>query len=130
MPDITTATDLRLLVETFYAQVRQDDLLAPVFASRISPHTWPTHLDTMTRFWSAALLGQASGYRGNPGARHLALPIEAPHFARWLQLFTHAVDELFAGEKAEEVKLRAARMGEMFQAKIAMARQGRGIPLL
>lgn len=129
-PDIHDPTDIRRLIDAFYARVQADALLGPVFASRIPAGHWPTHLDTMTRFWTGALLGQDAGYRGNPGARHLALPLEAAHFTRWLALFGQTVDELFAGARAAEIKVRARKMGDLFQAKIAMARAGGGLAIL
>ncbi|MFC6225280.1 group III truncated hemoglobin [Hymenobacter artigasi] len=128
--DILTPDDIRRLIDEFYAEVRRDDLLGPVFAARIPAGHWPEHLDTMTRFWTAALLGQAAGYRGNPGAKHLYLPIEKAHFTRWLALFGQTVDALFAGENVAEMKVRTLRMGEMFQAKIASARANGGLSVL
>ena len=128
--DIRTQEDIQHLIEAFYAQVRADALLGPVFASRISDGHWPEHLDTMTRFWTAALLAQAAGYRGNPGAKHLYLPIEQAHFERWLALFGQTVDERHTGHNATEMKLRARKMGELFQAKIASARTSEGRAIL
>ncbi|MDQ2793624.1 MAG: group III truncated hemoglobin [Bacteroidota bacterium] len=128
--DIREQDDIRRLIDAFYALVRQDELLGPVFASRIPDGHWPTHLDTMTRFWTAALLGQAAGYRGNPGAKHMYLPIEKAHFTRWLALFGQTVDAMFEGENAAEMKVRALKMGEMFQAKIAWARANGGLSVL
>lgn len=129
-PDILTQDDIRRLIDAFYEQVRADALLGPVFAARIPAGHWPAHLDTMTRFWTAALLAQAAGYQGNPGAKHLFLPIEQAHFTRWLALFGQTVDELFAGDHATEIKLRAHKMGALFQAKIAAARAGSGQAIL
>ena len=128
--DICEQDDIRRLIDAFYAQVRTDELLGPVFAARIPAGHWPAHLDTMTRFWTAALLGQAAGYRGNPGAKHLFLPIEKAHFTRWLALFGRTVDSLFAGENAGEIKVRALKMGEMFQAKMAIARASGNLSIL
>ncbi len=129
-PDILTPDDIRQLINAFYGRVLADALLGPVFAARIPAGHWPAHLDTMTRFWTAALLAQAAGYRGNPGAKHLFLPIEQAHFTQWLALFGQAVDELFAGDHATEIKRRAGKMGELFQAKIAAARAGSGHAIL
>ncbi len=128
--DIRHSDDIRRLIDAFYGRVRADALLGPVFAARIAADEWPAHLDTMTRFWTAALLAQAAGYRGNPGAKHLVLPLEEQHFTRWLHLFGQTVDELFAGETATEMKLRARKMGDMFQAKINMARASSGHAIL
>ena len=129
-PDIREQDDIRRLIDAFYTQVRADELLGPVFAARIPEGHWPTHLDTMTRFWTAALLGQAAGYRGNPGAKHLYLPIAKAHFTRWLALFGQTVDRLFAGEQAAEIKVRALKMGKMFQAKMAMVRVSGSLAVL
>ena len=127
--DIREPADIRRLIDAFYTRVRADELLGPVFAARIPAGHWPTHLATMTRFWTAALLGQDAGYRGNPGAKHLYLPIAKAHFTRWQALFGQTVDALFAGEKAAEIKVRALKMGELFQAKMAMAASG-GLSIL
>ncbi|WP_052732948.1 group III truncated hemoglobin [Hymenobacter terrenus] len=128
--DIHNSEDLSRLIHAFYEQVRSDELLGPVFAARIPAGHWPEHLATMTRFWTGALLSQPAGYRGNPGAKHLYLPIEKEHFTRWLLLFGQTVDALFVGEKAAEIKVRALKMGEMFQAKIALARGNGGKSVL
>ena len=128
--DIREQDDIRRLIDAFYAQVRADELLGPVFAARIPNGHWPAHLDTMTRFWTAVLLGQDTGYRGNPGAKHLYLPIAKAHFTRWLALFGQTVDGMFAGQNAAEIKVRAVKMGEMFQAKMAMARASGNLPIL
>ncbi|WP_019948654.1 group III truncated hemoglobin [Hymenobacter aerophilus] len=129
LSDITNQEDIRRLIDAFYTVVRRDELLGPVFAARIPDGHWPTHLDTMTRFWTAALLAQAAGYRGNPGAKHLYLPIGEEHFERWLALFGEIVDSMFVGDNATEIKLRARKMGDLFQAKMAMARQN-GLSIL
>lgn len=129
LSDINNQEDIRRLIDAFYTVVRRDELLGPVFAARIPDGHWPAHLDTMTRFWTAALLAQAAGYRGNPGAKHLYLPIDEAHFERWLTLFGEIVDGMFAGDNATEIKLRARKMGDLFQAKMAMARQN-GLSIL
>jgi hemoglobin len=46
------------------------------------------------------------------------LPIAKEHFDRWMEIFTSTTDELFAGATAEEAKLRAKNMAEMFNYKI------------
>src|ERR1700693_150170 len=44
-------TMIETLIRGFYARVRKDPLLAPVFESRISD--WEPHLDNMFAFWSS-----------------------------------------------------------------------------
>src|SRR4051812_11890022 len=97
--DVTEDT-IALLIDRFYAAVRQEPVLGPVFESATSPGEWPEHLATMRRFWSSVML--ASGrYSGNPVAVHRAVPnLERPMFARWLALFEAAARELFVPDVA------------------------------
>lgn len=68
----------------FYADVRQDSLIGPIFNAHI--HDWPAHLEKITDFW-ALQTGGESGYRGGFGAVHLPLGLEESHFRRWLMLW-------------------------------------------
>jgi len=114
--DINTRTDIEKLVNDFYGKVQRDQLLGPVF----SHVDWAHHLPIMYDFWSSILLGDQS-YRGNPLQKHLPLPIEGKHFDQWLKLFTETVNENFAGEKAEEVKMRAESIAGIFQLKLGIS---------
>ncbi len=114
--DITGLEDIKLLVDSFYAQVRNDELLAPIFLFRLNEH-WEPHLEKMYAFWNAALFG-AKGYTGNPFAKHATMPVGGEHFEHWLRLFTTTVDALFAGTVAEEAKSRALIMATVFERRI------------
>jgi hemoglobin len=113
--DIIQRKDIKLVVDTFYGKVNADDLLGPVF----SHVNWTHHLPIMYDFWSSMLLGDQT-YRGNPLQRHLHLAIDKNHFSRWLELFRATVDEKFAGEKADEVKMRAQSIAGVFQLKMGL----------
>jgi hemoglobin len=67
------------IIRAFYARVRQDPLLAPIFESRISD--WEPHLDNMFAFWSSLTL-QTGRYHGQPMAKHTPLNGDARHFDR------------------------------------------------
>lgn len=108
--------DVKLLVDTFYTKVRNDETLAPIFNERIGDR-WPEHLEKMYTFWQTTLLGEHT-YFGSPFPPHAQLPIDNRHFTQWISLFTQTVDELFTGEKAEEAKWRAGKMAEMFELKV------------
>lgn len=114
--DIASEADIRRLVDTFYNHVNQDALLDPVF-NGFAQVDWPRHLPKMYDFWSGLLLGTAR-YQGRPFPKHLPLPIDATHFQRWVALFQAAVDELFAGPKAEEAKLRGQAIAQVFEARL------------
>ncbi len=119
--DILTLDDVKLLVDTFYDRVRENDMLAPIFNEQIRDR-WPEHLEKMYRFWQTVLLKEYT-YAGSPFVPHAKLPVEHEHFEEWMELFTGTVDELFTGEKAREAKWRAGKMAEMFEMKIKHYRE-------
>ena len=116
--DIETEADIKLLVDSFYDSVNQDELLSPVFNS-FAQVNWQTHLPVMYNFWSTVLLGNMT-YRGQPFPKHLRLPIEAKHFNRWTKLFTHTVDTHFIGSKATEATQKATSIARVFQMKMGL----------
>jgi len=114
--DLTTEDDIRLLVDTFYGHVQQDELLGPVF-NGFAHVNWASHLPAMYDFWSSVLFG-TSRYKGRPFPKHIPLPVGAAHFQRWLQLFYQAVDEHFRGPKAEEAKAKALNIATLFEHRL------------
>src|SRR3546814_19839830 len=72
------------LVHRFYARVREDALLGPVFEERVAD--WGSHLQRMCSFWSSVALMTGRSH-GRPMETHLPLTVDANHFHRWLYLF-------------------------------------------
>ena len=60
---------IRQLVDAFYAKVRINPELAPIFARAI-PGDWQPHLTKMYAFWSSVML-TTGRYKGNPVSKHL-----------------------------------------------------------
>ena len=114
--DILELEDVKLLVDTFYDKVRDDQLIGPIFNERIQ-NRWPEHLAKMYTFWQTVLLGEHT-YYGSPFPPHAQLAVEKEHFERWLYLFSETLQELFSGEIANEAMWRANKMAVMFQYKI------------
>jgi hemoglobin len=107
-----TEDAIAVLVDTFYARVREHPTLGPVFDAAIAPDKWPTHLATMCRFWSSVMLTSGK-YSGNPVAVHRAVAgIERSLFADWLGLFTATASDLFAPEPAAAFATKAQRIAE------------------
>ena len=115
--DIRDKKDIEKFVNSFYLKVRENELLAPVFASKIPVQAWPAHLQRMYDFWNAILFAE-TGFQGNPMQKHLQLPIEEKHFSQWLALFSQTIDELFSGPKATEAKTRAGSIAQIMNFKI------------
>ena len=109
------------LVHGFYARIRTDPVLGPVFEARI--HDWPSHLDRMVDFWSSVAL-MTGRYHGAPMPAHLGLPVGWPHFARWLALFEDTAAQVCPPEGAALVVDRARRIARNLHAAITRAGPG------
>ena len=106
------------LVDGFYDRVRQDDLIGPVFANKISD--WGPHLEQMKLFWSSVALSTGV-YQGRPMPKHMPLPIDARHFDRWLALFEDTARELCPPIAAEHFIVRARRIAQSLELGVANA---------
>ena len=126
--DIKKINDIKLLVNTFYDKIREDQLLKEIFNNKIEDR-WPQHLEKMYTFWQTVLLEEHT-YYGSPFLPHAKLPVDILHFEKWLILFNTTVDDLFEGEKAEKAKWQGQRMAEMFHSKIEYYKNNAGTPLL
>lgn len=107
------------LVRAFYARVREDELLGPVFAARVAE--WEPHLQRMFAFWSSVAL-MSGRYHGQPMRKHLPLPIDGRHFDRWLALFEATARDLCPPAAADHVVERARRIAESLELGIAGSR--------
>lgn len=114
--DISNLEDIKTLVNTFYSKIQEDPFIGPIFNEKIG-NRWPEHLEKMYRFWETVLL-EVHSYSGSPFPPHKQLPVAKEHFAQWMAIFMKTVDTLFVGPLAEEAKLRAKNMAEMFNYKI------------
>lgn len=72
--EILSLDDVKLLVDSFYAKVQEDELLKDVFNNVIEDR-WPEHLEKMYSFWQTVLLGEHT-YYGAPFVPHAKLPVE------------------------------------------------------
>lgn len=104
------------LVRTFYGRVRRDPLIGPVFEGRV--RDWEAHIERLCAFWSSVAL-RSGRYRGQPMAAHLPLPVDAPHFDRWLELFASTAREICPPAAATLFLERAGRIAESLELGIA-----------
>jgi hemoglobin len=109
--------EIRGMVDAFYAVVRVDPLLGPIFEGRVTD--WDLHLDRMTSFWSAVLLAHP-GFRGDPVGKHRGMSeLEPHHYDRWLELFGKVLGGLFEPEMAANIHARAVRMRVVLESQPA-----------
>jgi hemoglobin len=113
---------IRRLVHGFYAAVRDDEVIGPLFLREIPEERWPVHLDKMCAFWSSALL-RTGRYDGRPLSPHLRMTeLSDAQFARWLQLFRRTAAEVFDPPAAATVTGYAERIAQSFRMSIAFHR--------
>ena len=94
------------LVHGFYADVRADPLLGPVFDGAIGAR-WDAHLARMVDFWCTVALG-ARRYRGDVFAPHMRLQGVTPaHFAAWTRLWARHTEDLFDADTARQLQQAA-----------------------
>lgn len=106
------------LVRAFYAKVRADAVLGPIFEARI--HDWEPHLERMFAFWSSVAL-MSGRYHGTPMAKHMPLPVDADHFDRWLVLFEQTAREVCPPAAATHFAELARRIAASLELGIAGA---------
>ena len=116
MKDIKTEDDVKLMVHSFYSQVRKDEILSSIF-NEIVKDDWEHHLQIMCEFWNTMLL-YTRQYLKDPMTKHINLMVEPKHFERWLQLFEETVDKYFDGFNANAAKIRAANIARIMQSVI------------
>ena len=102
------------LIDSFYARVRADGLLGPLFNDAVTD--WPHHLGRLCDFWSSVML-TSGRYKGNPMAMHLkhARRIEPAMFDRWLALWREITTEMLCTPVAAAMQEKAARIAESLQ---------------
>ncbi|MBW8296577.1 MAG: group III truncated hemoglobin [Sphingopyxis sp.] len=99
------------LIPSFYARVRDEALIGPVFDRAIGD--WQQHLGKLVDFWSSVML-TSGRYKGSPVAAHLKqLPeITPPMFDRWLMLWTEVTADMLPPAAAAALQDKAARIAE------------------
>lgn len=114
--DIIHIDDIKLMVDTFYSRIREDEVLGPIFNDKLEDR-WAQHLEKMYRFWQTILHDEHT-YNGAPFPPHATMPINESHFTLWVKIFSNTVNDLFEGPIAEEAKKRGALMAAIFNSKI------------
>jgi hemoglobin len=108
------------LVDRFYAKVRQDELLGPIFNARIED--WDEHLAKLSAFWSSVVL-MTGRYKGQPMPVHIAISeITDEHFERWLALFAETAKVVCPPEAAALFVDRSRRIAESLRLGIAASK--------
>lgn len=120
--DAVTEDSLRVLIDCFYAKVRRDPLIGPVFNRAVGD--WPEHLEKLRAFWSSIML-TSGHYKGRPLPAHVrhAASISDDSFEKWLALWRETTTELFGPVDAVALQAKAGRIAESLSLGIAFHRE-------
>ena len=126
MPDKSgiTRQDIHALIEPFYARVRADADLGPIFHAKVgeTDAEWVPHLEKIENFWANVMLHERA-YQGNPLLKHAAVrEIQPAHFERWLDLFEQTAVEVLPEGKASTFTILARRIGRSLSMGIEVMR--------
>lgn len=104
--DLDTPAAIHRLVIRFYGEVLHHPDLKPFF----DPAKLTCHLSIIETYWERMLLG-GTRYHRNMVKMHREIhrqrKFRSVDFDHWLELFIEAVDQGFAGPKAERAKFLA-----------------------
>lgn len=119
-PDLCSEQEVTRLVHDFYARVREEPRLAPVFTARV--HDWDAHLAQLVDFWSAMLRGTRR-FSGAPMPKHMAMDeLDRDLFDRWLQLFRQTTAECANPPMQRLADDVATRIADTFWRRFQMLR--------
>ncbi len=106
------------LLRYFYADVRQHNEIAPIFAANIEH--WPSHLEKIADFWSG-ITGGPRLYNGGMPWKHVPLRLEERHFSAWLGLWSRHCHAHLAPTEATDLIAVAETIGQRLRQIIAQA---------
>lgn len=112
--DVVEEADLDRVIPAFYARVRRDPVIGPIFNEAIAD--WDHHLDKLIAFWSSVM--RTSGrYKGNPMAAHLKhkAQLTPEMFDRWLALWREVTTDILPLARADALLEKAGRIAESLQ---------------
>jgi hemoglobin len=111
---------IHTLVHQFYARVRCDQMLGPVFNATVTD--WESHLAKLCDFWSSVTL-MTGRYKGAPMRAHAMLPaVSGAHFDHWLALFQATAQATCPPQAAALFIARAERIAQSLEVGIGAHR--------
>lgn len=118
--DIRSRADIDKLMLRFYSRALADERIGYIFTD-VAKLDLEHHLPIIGDFWETIVFqtGTYARHGRNPLMVHGELatksPLTAEHFQRWLTIFRETTDELFEGERADFIKMRALAIASRMQ---------------
>jgi hemoglobin len=114
------------VVVAFYAKVREDPLLGPVFCE-ILGEDWSAHIEKVAAFWRYTTRIDRTYHARDFMPAHLKhLQIQATFLPRWLMLFRQTAQDICPKEAADHLIGIAERMAVSIEMSLAQRAQTAG----
>lgn len=124
--ELCSEDEVHALVHDFYARVRLDPVLGPVFNTHVKD--WDHHLERLVDFWSS-ILRRTRRFNGAPMPKHAALPgLDAAMFLHWLQLFERTASEQPNPAMAQVATAAAKRIAQSLWLGYQFSRDPHALP--
>lgn len=104
---------LRPLLQHFYSDVRQHQIIGPIFLREVDD--WPNHLEKILGFWTTITGGEPK-YSGPLIQTHTKLDLKPGHFEIWLDLWRRQCRIRLSPNDAEALIRIAETMARRIQA--------------
>jgi hemoglobin len=121
-PDLDNRREVEALVDSFYARLLTDPVLAPIFLD-VAAIDLAVHLPHIKDYWCKLLLGE-SNYRRHTMNIHRSLHVQreltSAEFERWLEFFVQSVDGGYRGIRADRAKRIATSIASNMQSALAV----------
>ena len=110
--DVESRADIDRLMQVFYERALGDEVIGYIFTD-VAKLDLEHHLPIIGDFWESVLFGTPAYQKHgrNPMVVHKDLHSKSrltrEHFERWLEIFAVTVDDLFIGDNADHLKIRA-----------------------
>jgi len=111
-------SSIEKLVRAFYANVLQDEVLAPFFINALGHDMkndkWYEHLITLDNFWLGLMIKEGK-YMGDPLLPHVFLQGLTPEiFDQWLKVFRATLDEIYTPSNVRRFHGKAKALSTRF----------------
>lgn len=125
-----TRPEIETVVRRFYARVRDNPVIGPVFLNRLTQarEVWGPHEAKIADFWANVILHERC-YDGNPMVIHLGVSAIKPEmFDVWLDLFADTLHQTLPEQSAAAWELLARRIGRGLRMGVEGARHDPAMP--
>ena len=115
-----TEENIKILVDEFYADIKNDQTLGPIFNREIGDG-WASHMPRMYDFWSSVML-KSGRYQGRPVPVHMKIEgLSTERFSHWLKMFHGKARELYEKEIADIYVEKSNMIAQSLQLAVGLS---------